>query len=88
MEYKVNFIPGLQLKSIQKVHGLIERINGNLHIHLECLDDSEILEFRMELFYKLAKSKMNCLFTGDGISIEGVKLMRKGTEIVLEGDYS
>lgn len=88
LEYKMNYLPELQMKKIQKVRGTIVKSGNSLHIHLDCIEDNEIMNFKMEKFYVAMRSKMKCKFIGSGIEIEGIKLYRKDNEIILEGEYS
>jgi hypothetical protein len=78
----------MQQKKVQRVKGTIFKEGNCLHIHLDCLEDKEILSFRLEKFYSTMRSRMRCRFIGAGIEIEGIKLYRVDNEIILEGEYS
>ena len=54
VEYKVNYLP-LNQNSLQKVKGRVESINGVIHLHIEILEEKEVLQFRLEKFYKECK---------------------------------
>lgn len=88
LEYKMNYLPEMQQKKVQRVRGTIVKEGSLVQIHLDCLDDAEISHFRLEKFYGLVQAKMRCTFTGLGIEVEGVKIYRKDNLIVMEGDYS
>ena len=59
-----------------------------MQIHLDCVKNNEILSFKLEQFYGNMQNTMQCSFTGNGVSIEGVRIYRKDSYIVLEGEYS
>lgn len=47
MEYKMNYLPEMQMKKVQRVKGTIVKEGNCLHIHLDCLEDKEIMTFRL-----------------------------------------
>ena len=60
-----------------------------MHIRLDCVEDKEISNFKLDQFYLIMKKRMlECTFVGGGIEIDGIKIYRKDNEIVLEGEYS
>jgi hypothetical protein len=69
LEYKMNYLPEMQQKKVQRVKGTIIKEGNCLHIHLDCLEDIEIATFRLEKFYSSMHTKMNCKFLGFGIEI-------------------
>lgn len=76
--YKMNYLPETHQKKVQKVKGtIIKEANNVVQIHLDCIEDDEIISFRLEQFYgNMAKRSMRCRFTGLGIDIEGVYIYR------------
>ena len=44
----------------------------------------------MEKFYKIVKlsGEYECVFTGNGIIVDGVRLYREENKVFLEGSYS
>lgn len=90
ISYKVNYIPLPPDCKLQKVKGIINYSeNGILSIHLECLEQKELLEFRLDQLYKRLRSDdQSVRFSRRGIVVDGVRIYREDKNIILEGHYS
>lgn len=84
LQYKMNYLPEMQQKKVQKVKGTIIKEGNCLHIRLDCLEDKQITHFKLDQFYLIMKKKMaSCIFIGGAIEVEGIKIYRKDNEIIL-----
>ncbi len=44
----MNYLPEMQQKKVQKVRGTIVKDGNCLHIRLDCLENEEIAQFRLD----------------------------------------
>lgn len=56
-----------------------------MYIHLDLLEDKEVLEFRLDKFYKWVKEECQCVFVGGGVVVDGVLIRREGKKVYIEG---
>lgn len=74
----MNYLPEMQQKKVQKVRGTIVKDGNCLTIRLDCLENEEIAQFRLDEFYSIMKKKVpECNFVGGGVEIMGVKVYRR-----------